>query len=113
MELEAITYGCRIRRLLTEDRQGQLADVVLGFDTFDEYFSKVNFQGAVVGRFANRIGNAQFELDGVTYQLAKNDGRNTLHGGPGGFYNVVWEVKALQDSAEPSVTFSYLSKDME
>ena len=113
MELEAMTYGCRIRRLLTRDAYGNFSDVVLGFDTLKEYYETVNFQGAVVGRYGNRIGNAQFELDGETYTLTKNDGRNTLHGGPGGFYNVVWDIAKVDEGEEPSVTFTYLSKDGE
>lgn len=112
-ELEVISYGCRVRRLKTRDRNGNLADVVLGFDTLAEYMEKVNYQGAVVGRFANRIGNAEFTLDGKSYPLSKNDGRNTLHGGPNGFWNVIWDLENTADGDEPSVTFAYLSKDME
>ncbi len=78
----AITnFGGRVVKLLVPDRRGELADVALGFDNLDGYLEKNPFFGALVGRYANRIANAQFELDGKTYKLAANDGTNSLHGG--------------------------------
>ncbi len=110
MTLVVTNYGCRIVKLLTQDKQGKMGDVVLGHRTLEEYFG-ANFQGTFVGRYANRIGNAQFTLNGKTYQLSKNDGRNTLHGGPGGYHQVLWEMEASENGGEPSVTFTHESPD--
>lgn len=110
MTLSVTNYGCRIVRLLTKDKDGVLGDVVLGHRTLEEYFG-ANYQGTFVGRYANRIGNAQFTLNGKTYQLSKNDGGNTLHGGPGGCHQVLWKMCASVKEGEPSVTFSHVSPD--
>lgn len=109
--LEATDYGCRIHRLWVQDKSGRLGDVVLGHSTLPEYFG-ANYQGAVVGRYANRIGSALFHVDGKAYPLAKNDGENSLHGGPGGFHQVLWQA-LVQDGEEPRVTFSTESPDGE
>ncbi len=110
MRLEATNYGCRILKLFVKDKNGELGDVVLGHRTLEEYFG-ANYQGTFVGRYANRIGNAEFSLNGKTYKLSKNDGRNTLHGGPGGYHQVLWEMRASVQDGEPSVTFSHVSPD--
>ncbi len=110
MTLVVTNYGCRIIKLLTKDKNGNLGDVVLGHRTLEEYFGS-NYQGSFVGRYANRIGNAEFTLNGKTYQLSKNDGRNTLHGGPGGYHQVLWDMKTSQEGGEPSVTFTHISPD--
>ncbi len=110
IKLEATNYGCRILKLLVKDKNGAWGDVVLGHRSLEEYFG-ANYQGAFVGRYANRIGNAQFSLNGKTYRLAKNDGENTLHGGPGGYHQVLWEMCAFVRDGEPSVTFSHASPD--
>lgn len=112
MTLETIPYGCRIIRLLTKDKKGNLGDVILGHRTLEEYLGG-NFQGTFVGRYANRIGNAEFELNGKTYKLAQNNGCNTLHGGPGGYHQVLWNVKEVKDGEEPSVSYTYTSPDGE
>lgn len=109
MVLEVTDYGCRIVRLLTKDRSGALGDVVQGHRTLEEYFG-ANYQGTFVGRYANRIGNAEFTLNGKTYLLSKNDGRNTLHGGPGGYHQVLWQAN-VQDGDEPSIAFTHISPD--
>ena len=111
MHAELTDYGCRILRLLVPDRAGASGDVVLGHRTLGEYLG-ANYQGAFVGRYANRIGSARFSLNGETYDLAQNDGKNTLHGGPGGYHSVLFSAK-VQDGNEPSVTFSYTSPDGE
>jgi len=107
--LEVTDYGCRIHRLLVKDRSGNLGDVVLGHRTLPEYFG-ADFHGALVGRYANRIGRAVFQLDGKTYPLSKNDGENSLHGGPGGYYQVLWEVE-VSDGEEPQIIFTHTSPD--
>ncbi len=109
MTLAVTDYGCRIVRLLTPDRNGDLGDVVQGHRTLEEYFGS-NYQGAFVGRYANRIGGARFTLNGETYPLAKNDGKNTLHGGPGGYHGVLFEAQVC-DGDEPSITFTHVSPD--
>lgn len=109
MTLVVTPYGCRIIQLLVPDKDGNLGDVVLGHRTLEEYFG-ANYQGTFVGRYANRIGGAEFTLNGKTYTLAKNDGNNTLHGGPGGYHQVLWDAQA-QDGEEPSITLTHTSPD--
>jgi len=108
----AITnYGGRIVGLCTPDKTGKLGDVVLGFNSIDEYLkAKETFHGALIGRVGNRIAKGKFTLDGKEYTLPLNNKTNHLHGGPGGFHTVVWDVKAVSDS---SIVLSYLSKDGE
>lgn len=109
--LEVIPFGCRIIKLLTKDRNGQLGDVVLGHRTLEEYYGN-DFHGSFIGRYGNRIGNASFTLNGVTYQLEKNDGNNTLHGGTGGYHQVLWDVDTVDDTAEePFIVFKHTSPD--
>src|SRR5690606_8190474 len=82
---------------------------MLGYDTADEFIKNTNnFYGAVVGRYGNRIGKATFTLNGTTYQLEKNDGENSLHGGTNGVYNKVWDVKTVSQDA---ITLEYVSAD--
>lgn len=85
LELTASDYGCRILHLMAPDRDGRRGDMLLGHNTLEGYLGK-NFQGATIGRVGNRIGGACFTLEGQEYHLAKNDGENSLHGGPGGFH---------------------------
>src|SRR6185312_11553423 len=80
-----ITLGARIQSLYTPDRSGKPTDIVLGFDSPQQYFDDGNYFGATVGRFANRIGKGRFTLAGHTYQVAINDHGNSLHGGTRGF----------------------------
>ncbi len=94
VELSLITYGAAIQELRLADG----ANVVLGFDTLDEYVAGADFRGAVVGRYANRIAGGSFELDGVRHELPRNDGEHSLHGGPGGFHTRVWSVVAAEDA---------------
>jgi hypothetical protein len=92
----AITnYGGIVVSLLVPDRQGKLGDVVLGYDTLAGYLAKSPYFGCLVGRYGNRIAKGEFQLDGRTYSLAKNDGENHLHGGRMGFDKVVWSAKPL------------------
>lgn len=109
--VDIIPYGCRILRLLVVDRAGRLGDVILGHRTLEEYYGR-DFHGCAVGRYANRIGGASFALGEKRYQLAKNDGENSLHGGPGGFHQILWDVKEYAPEAEePYVIFSHTSPD--
>lgn len=113
MEVRAMTYGGIIVSIRVPDKNGKMADVVLGHDDLDGYLVNPPYFGAIVGRYANRIANGTFTLDGKTYTLAKNDGPNTLHGGLIGFNKVIWEAREIHDAKGPGVSFSYLSRDGE
>ncbi len=111
LEATFTNYGQRLISLLVPDKQGNFEDVVLGFSSLEPYtVGRGMFFGAVVGRYGNRIANGAFELDGVKYDLAKNNGPNHLHGGEIGFEAVVWEVDSL---TENHISFRRLSPDME
>ncbi len=107
------TYGATLASLQLPDRQGNLADVALGFDTLEGYFSDHPYFGVTVGRYANRIGGAKFTLNGVEYELAANNGPNHLHGGIKGFDKVLWEAEQIQNPDEVGVKLTYMSKDGE
>src|SRR5215831_17790510 len=85
IEIRAMTYGAIITAIRTPDRHGERDDVALGFDSLAGYLAGSPYFGAVVGRYANRIARGRFTLDGRTYQLAANNGPNSLHGGVKGF----------------------------
>lgn len=110
-----ITRGATLRSLVTRDRDGNEADIVLGFDNVAGYESDANqYFGCTVGRVCNRIDNARFELDGVTYKLFANDGENTLHGGNGrSFDKVVWKGEQVETDSGVAVQFTYFSPDGE
>ncbi|MDG5766359.1 galactose mutarotase [Balneolales bacterium ANBcel1] len=110
MELTVTNYGGIITRIMAPDRDGQLENVVLGFDNLDDYLGEHPFFGAIIGRYANRIAEGRFELDGEVYELATNDGPNHLHGGVDGFDRVLWEYELLDEQA---VALRYLSEDGE
>ena len=104
-------YGGRIVSLLAPDRYGKMGDVVLGFKSIDDYLSANGpYHGALIGRVGNRIAKGKFTLDSKTYSLPINNNENHLHGGPEGFNNQVWEVKAVDQS---SISMNYFSKDGE
>jgi aldose 1-epimerase len=105
IELSAITYGCIITSLRVPDRHGRMADVVLGFPDFAPYLRNGSYIGALVGRYANRIARGRFELDGVVYQLATNDGPNHLHGGEQGFSRQLWTARLLESADAVGVAF--------
>ena len=112
-EVSITNYGGAVVSLKVPDRSGKLADVVLGYDGIDGYVNDKSYFGALVGRYGNRIGHAQFVLDGKTYTLAKNNGENSLHGGVKGFNKAVWTAKTLSKKDGQSLELSYLSKDGE
>ena len=85
LRAELLDYGAAIRSIQVPDRTGRLVDVVLGYDDLAGYTGNPSFYGATIGRFGNRIGGAEFELNGKAYRLAKNNGENHLHGGLRGF----------------------------
>jgi aldose 1-epimerase len=113
MEARITTYGGTVVSLTAPDRGGKQADIVLGMADLAGYVDqKPPFFGALIGRYGNRIGHGQFKLGGKTYALPKNDGDNTLHGGPEGFDKRVWKASVLK-SADPSIELTYVSKDGE
>ncbi len=96
-----MTYGARIVSLEVPDRYGKFADVVLGYDTFEEYIAPPKqYFGAILGRYANRIAHGAFTLDGRQYHLSRNDGENTLHGGTLGFDSRIWKARIVPDGVE-------------
>ena len=113
LEVRAITYGGIITVIRTPDRSGNLADIVFGFDSLQGYLEHSPYFGAIVGRFANRIAQGQFTLDGVTHHLARNNGPNSLHGGLRGFDKVLWTAEPLQSDSGAGVAFHYRSPDGE
>jgi aldose 1-epimerase len=104
-----LDYGCTVQSLCVPDKTGVLTDVVLGFETVGEYEAHDAYLGALIGRFANRIGGAEFTLNGKRYELAKNDGENHLHGGLRGFDKFVWNTEIAGDA----LVFRRLSPDGE
>jgi aldose 1-epimerase len=106
-------YGGIIVGMAVPDRKGHLADVMLGFDTLDGYLSRSPYFSAIIGRCGNRIGNGRFTLNGVTYTLAQNNGKNHLHGGLKAFDKVVWQAKERPDSNNPGLELRYVSPDGE
>lgn len=111
MSVYIANYGGRIVSVNVPNKSGSFTDVVLGYDSLKHYFDrKENFFGALIGRYGNRIAKGKFELDGKNYQLAINNAPNSLHGGPTGFHNQVWDAKQLDNQ---SLELSYVSKDME
>ena len=108
-EVSIINYGGAITALKTPDRHGTFGDIVLGYETLDDYVRNPRYFGALIGRHANRIADGRFTLNGVQYQLGRNNGANHLHGGFNGFDKRVWSARE-----EGSVLrLSYLSKDGE
>ncbi len=110
---QIMNYGGIIVSLLTPDRHGNLADITLGYDTLDEYIAVNPFFGSLVGRYANRLRRGRFQLDGVTYALAQNNGVNHLHGGPGGFNRVVWQPQIVDTAQGAGLQLTYHSKEGE
>lgn len=113
LSVTCIDYGCIITEILTPDRNGTLENVVLGYDNLEGYLSDVTYQGAIIGRVAGRISAAEFELNGKTYSLDKNENNNHLHGGLTRFSNVVWDSKVIEEEDRVGVEFIYVSEDGE
>jgi aldose 1-epimerase len=111
LRVRFLTWGGVITEIDVPDRTGRLDDIVLGLKTLGEYETLSPHFGAITGRFANRIGGAQFTLDGQTYHLIANNGANTLHGGPDALDKKVWEVVATPVPDGVAATLGYVSKD--
>jgi aldose 1-epimerase len=106
-----MNLGAILQSLKVPGSDGKAADVVLGYATPAEYLAKPQYFGASVGRYANRIRNGQFTIDGKQYQLARNDGPNALHGGKRGFDKAVWKIESVKSGEVASVTLSHVSPD--
>jgi aldose 1-epimerase len=113
MAVSILTYGATVQSITVPDRDGNSANVALGFDNLDSYMTESPYFGAIVGRYANRINDGTFTLDGETYELAINNDPNTLHGGDEGFDNQVWTATAGDGADGPSLQFAYTSPDGE
>jgi len=113
MQVSITNYGASIVSVRVPDRAGKVEDVVLGFDTVGEYETGRAYFGGTIGRYANRIARGQFQLTGKTYDLPKNDGPNTLHGGIIGFNKRVWTARESSGNDHLAVELSYLSRDGE
>jgi aldose 1-epimerase len=113
MTVKITNYGGIVTSLQVPDKNGKFDDVVLGFDTLDQYLEGHPYFGALVGRYGNRIAKGKFTLNGTEYQLAANNGENHLHGGIKGFDKVVWNAEMVKKENEMGVKLSYLSKDGE
>jgi aldose 1-epimerase len=110
--VKLMNYGATVTNILVADKTGALGDIVLGFDNLDGYLQTGNpYMGVIAGRYANRIANGKFSLDGTEYTLAKNNNGHSLHGGLKGFDKVIWNAEPLP--GDSSIRFSYVSKDGE
>ncbi|NJN25805.1 MAG: galactose mutarotase [Cyclobacteriaceae bacterium] len=108
--VQITNYGGKIVSIIVPDRYGNLADVCLGYESAEGYFSGAASMGATMGRFANRIANAEFTLNDSTYRLAQNNGAHTIHGGEKGFRFKVWDARQLDDQ---NLELTYFSEDGE
>ena len=113
MTVKVLNYGGIVTHILVPDKNGELTDVALGYDSLSSYLEATPYFGALVGRYGNRIAGGKFELDGVTYNLALNNGPNHLHGGIKGFDKVVWEADDFLEADRTGIVLTYESRDME
>jgi aldose 1-epimerase len=110
--VQITNYGGKIVSLIVPDRDGNFDDIVTGYDNIEGYIKGDNSFGATIGRYGNRIANGKFELEGETYSLAQNNGKNHLHGGLKNFSNAVWDVLE-EETNNQKLTLHYLSEDGE
>lgn len=113
LTVKIITYGGIVTSIQVPDKDGKIDDIVLGFNTLQEYQAEHPYFGVIAGRYANRIANGRFVLNGAQYELAVNDGNNHLHGGIVGFDKVVWDGTEIKENDAVGVRLFYLSKDGE
>jgi aldose 1-epimerase len=113
LQVEITNYGGAVVSIRTPDRRGRMSDIALGYDDLRGYLADTAYFGALIGRYANRIAQAKFTLNGTEYQLAKNNGPNHLHGGVRGFNKVVWQAREMTHTDGVALELTYLSKDKE
>lgn len=113
-KVKIMNYGGVILSIYTPDKHGEISDVVLGYENIEDYCTSTTYFGAIIGRYANRIGGANININNKIYNLAMNDGNNHLHGGIKGFDKVIWQSEILVDNNnEEYLELSYLSIDNE
>ncbi len=113
MSVKITDFGATVVSIIVPDKNGKSSDVTFGYDNVEGYINGTQFFGATIGRYANRIARGTFELDGKTYHLPINNGVNSLHGGPAGFYKRLWSAQPLETPEGPSLKLTYVSKDGE
>lgn len=113
IKMTCLNYGCVISELIVPDKDGKFENIVLGFDHIEDYIKYSPYFGAVVGRVAGRIKDAEFELNGKVYKLSKNENGNQLHGGDHGFHHVIWNGSTIEREDAVGAEFSYSSADGE
>lgn len=113
MTVDITNYGAAVVSINMPDKKGKLADVVLGFSDVNGYEEQSAYMGVVAGRYANRIANGAFTLNGTEYTLAKNDGENHLHGGINGFSKRLWNFEIIGDKEQPKLKLTLVSEDMD
>jgi aldose 1-epimerase len=109
--VKILNYGGIVTRITVPDKNGDISDVVLGFDKFSDYETQNPFFGCITGRYANRIAGGKFTLDGKTYKLAVNNGPNHLHGGKVGFDKVVWAARPIEEGDRVGLELKHTSPD--
>ncbi len=113
MRVKIINYGAIVMSIEVPDRNGKLGDVILGYDDLDGYINDNSYQGAIVGRYGNRIAKGKFTLEDIEHQVTVNDGENHLHGGRKGFFKSIWNSEPIQSETDPALKLTYLSPDGE
>lgn len=113
MRVRIINYGAIVMSIEVPDRNGKLGDVILGYDDLEGYINDNSYQGAIVGRYGNRIAKGKFMLEGVEFQVTVNDGENHLHGGRKGFFKSVWNAEPIESETDPALKLIYFSPDGE
>jgi aldose 1-epimerase len=113
MTVKILNYGGIVTHIIVPGKDGDMADVALGYDSLRQYLEDTPYFGALVGRYGNRIANGKFSLDGQTYTLATNNAPNHLHGGLKGFDKVVWDATDFIEPTKTGIVLTYLSKDLE
>ncbi|HDY89891.1 MAG TPA: galactose mutarotase [bacterium] len=112
-EVKITNYGGIVVSVKVPDRNGKTDDVVLGYDTLEEYIKNNPYFGCIIGRYGNRIEKGKFTLNGIEYILAQNNGENHLHGGIKGFDKVVWKTEEKKNEDSVGLKLTYLSSDGE
>jgi aldose 1-epimerase len=113
VKVQILSFGGIVQSIIAPDKDKNLQDIALGFDKVEDYERKGPYFGAIIGRHANRIENALFQLNGIEYHLAKNDGNNHLHGGATGFDKVLWSPEIIKEGERELLKLTYRSKDGE
>ena len=112
-QVEVINYGCTVVAIRVPDRNGNFENIVLAYDSIDDYQNENHYAGAIIGRCASRIRNGNVKLNEHNYQLSKNENGNHLHGGFRGFDKVVWQASLVENEEGCGIDFQYLSRDGE